>query len=205
MFAMTHAGRNERDRWNQRYAEKGWSEDPSPWLVANVDLLPEPGRALDIAGGTGRNALWLAERGWDVTIADVSDVALAFATERAGRLNVAIRTEHVDLSADPLPAGPWDVLLLFHFLERVLFTRVTSVLRPGGVLIGSLATVTNLERNPRPPRPFILDDGELPGLIRDLETLRYEECWADNHHDARFVARRPLDGTAGPHEHTHQP
>ncbi len=36
MFAMTHAGRNERDRWNQRYAEKGWSEDPSPWLVAKV-------------------------------------------------------------------------------------------------------------------------------------------------------------------------
>jgi tellurite methyltransferase len=195
---MTHAGRNERERWNQRYADKGWSEDPSPWLATNGDLLPEPGRALDIAGGTGRNAIWLASRGWDVTIADVSDVALAFATERGRNLGAPVHTLHVDLSEDSIPAGPWDVLLLFHFLERALFPKLASALRPGGVLIGSLATETNLERNPRPPRPFILDDGELPGLISDFETVRYEECWADNHHDARFVARRPLDG----HERT---
>lgn len=190
MSAMTHDGRNDREPWNERYTEAGWTEDPSPWLVANAELLPEPGRALDVAGGTGRNAIWLASRGWDVTVADVSDVALARAAERAATLDVLLRTERADLSTDPLPDGPWDVLLLFHFLERALFPQLASVLRPGGVLIGSLATVKNLERNRRPRRPFILDVGELPNLIRGLETLRYEEDWRDDHHEARFVAQR---------------
>lgn len=187
---MTHVESTERERWNERYTEAGWAEDPSPWLIANADLLPPPGRALDVAGGTGRNAIWLASRGWDVTVADVSDVALTLATERAATLDVALHTQRTDLGADPLPDGPWDVLLLFHFLERALFPRIASVLRPGGLLIGSLATVTNLERHKRPPRPYILDDSELPSLIHDLDTLRYEEDWRDDHHEARFVARR---------------
>lgn len=190
MSGMGHLERSDRERWNERYTEAGWAEGPSPWLIANADRLPKPGRALDIAGGTGRNAIWLASRGWDVTVADVSDVAITLAAERAAIVDVALHTQHTDLSAAPLPDGPWDAVLLFHFLERALFPQLASVLSPGGVLIGSLATVTNLERHERPPRPFILDVGELPTLIHDLETLRYEEDWRDDHHEARFVARR---------------
>jgi len=189
---MANIRRDDRVHWNQRYTERPWPDEPSPWLVANAELLPEPESALDVAGGTGRNAVWLASRGWDVTIVDVSDVALAMATNRAEMRHAALSTHLTDLSTDPLPEGPWDLIVLFHYLDRAILPALTAALRPGGVLIGALATVSNLERNPRPPLAYVLEDGELPALMGELELIRYEEGWQDDHHDARFVARRPL-------------
>ncbi|MFV1961702.1 MAG: class I SAM-dependent methyltransferase, partial [Acidimicrobiia bacterium] len=136
--------------------------------------------------------VWLASQGWDVTIVDVSDVALATATDRAEAVSAALRTQLMDLNSDPLPEGPWDLIMLFHYLDRALLPDLTAALRPGGVLIGALATVSNLERNPRPPLPYVLEDGELPALMGGLELIRYEEGWQDDHHDARFVAGKPL-------------
>jgi tellurite methyltransferase len=72
---------SDRERWNARYREEAAIPPPSPFLVGLDALLPRTGRALDVAGGPGRHALWLARRGLDVTLADVSDVAL----EVAGR------------------------------------------------------------------------------------------------------------------------
>jgi len=184
---------SDREHWNTRYSESPWPHDPSPWLVDNVTILPDASRVLDIAGGTGRNAIWLAKQGWDVTIADVSDVALEIAATRAHADDVAIHVDESDLTRGVLPHGPWDVLMVFHYLDRTLFKMFGSVLAAGGILIGALATVRNLERNARPPRPYLLDEGELPRLVRDLELVRYVEGWEDGRHDARFVARKPAD------------
>lgn len=186
----TNPGR-DRDHWNTRYGEQSWPVEPSPWLVANEALLPSVGAALDVAGGTGRNAIWLAQRGWTVTIADVSDVALAKASVRAGDDGLQVNTLLVDLTVDPLPDGPWNLIALFHYLDRDVFAAIARALAPGGILIGSLATIRNLERNPRPPLPYLLETGELPDLIRGIELVAYDEGWKDDHHDARFVARRP--------------
>jgi SAM-dependent methyltransferase len=181
---------SDRDHWNQRYTERPWPRDPSPWLVTNAELFTTPGRALDIAGGTGRNAIWLADRGWDVTITDVSNVAIDIALTRARSCDVTLSTVETDLAERHLPTGPWDAILLFHYLDRSLFRAFAGSLRPGGIVIGSLATVTNLERNERPPLPYLLNERELPGLVEGLELVAYDESWADGHHDARFVARR---------------
>ncbi len=192
MAHMATTDHADRDFWNRRYSEQPWSDDPSPWIVENAELLPEAGRALDVAGGTGRNAIWLARQGWDVTIADVSNVALTIALERAGALRASLLTHPTDLSNEPLPEGPWDLLMLFHYLDRAIFSHLGAALRPGGMLIGALATVTNLERNESPPLSYLLEDAELPGLMGSLELVRYEEGWQDDRHDARFVARKPL-------------
>lgn len=182
----------DRTHWNQRYAQEPWPEEPSHWLTTNAAILPPLGRALDVAGGTGRNALWLSQRGWDVTIVDVSDVALGLARERSIGHDVCLTTLHADLSSDPLPDGPWNLVMLFHYPDRDLFPQIESVLDTGGLVIGSLATATNLEHNERPPRPYLIEDGELPALLGDLKMLRYDEGWRDNRHNARFVARKPL-------------
>lgn len=179
-----------RDYWNQQYVERPWPKEPSPWLVANADLVPKPGHALDVAGGTGRNAVWLAQRGWDVTMADVSDLALSLATERAEAVHVELHASLLDLREEPLPDGRWDLILLFHYLDRELFPALASVLEPGGLLIGALATVANLERNERPPLPYLIEETELPALIGDFEIVRYEEGWQHDRHNARFVAQK---------------
>jgi 2-polyprenyl-3-methyl-5-hydroxy-6-metoxy-1,4-benzoquinol methylase len=154
-------------------------------------LLEPPGKALDVAGGTGRNALWLAGRGWDVTITDVSNVAIDLAVTRARSVGVSVHTLEADLARGQLPSGPWDVIMMFHYLDRSLFGALPSLLTNGGIVIGSLATAKNLERNERPPLPYLLEEGELPGLMSDLEFVEYDESWEGGHHDARFVARVP--------------
>jgi hypothetical protein len=110
---------------------------------------------------------------------------------RARSCDVALATLEIDLAENDLPGGPWDVIMVFHYLDRRLFSTFARLVQPGGIVIGSLATVRNLERNKRPPLPYLLDEGELPGLIDGLDLTNYDESWEDGHHDARFVARRP--------------
>jgi tellurite methyltransferase len=182
---------HDRAHWNRRFGDGHWPTEPSPWLTSNLDLLPAPATALDVAGGTGRNALWLATHGWDVTIADVSDVALTFAAARATELGLPLRTELVDLTISQVSSRPWNLILLFHYLDRTLFRKIEAILAPGGLFIGSLATVTNLERHERPPLPYLLQESELPSLLGDLELVAYEEGWQNDRCDARFIARCP--------------
>jgi 2-polyprenyl-3-methyl-5-hydroxy-6-metoxy-1,4-benzoquinol methylase len=184
--------RNDRERWNRRYAEGFGNNGPDPFLTSLDSLLPGSGTALDVAGGAGRNALWLAERGLDVTLADVSDVAVARAQERAAGAGLALQTIVTDLTGDPLPPGPWDLIVCIHYLHRELFPAMAAALAPAGLLVCSIATVRNRERHERPRPPFVLEEGELPGLVEGLEVVACEEGWFDDHHDARLVARRPV-------------
>jgi tellurite methyltransferase len=183
---------DDRERWNARYREARDAPGPSPFLAALDPLLPRRGRALDVAGGAGQNALWLARRGLAVTLADVSDVALARAAEAARAERLPLETVRVDLEESPLPAGPWELLLCTYFLHRPLFAAFPAALAPGGLLVFAHATRTNLERHPRPGPSHVLEDGELPTLVRGLEILRGEEGWLESgRHEARVVARRP--------------
>jgi SAM-dependent methyltransferase len=182
----------DRERWNARYAEEEAPATPAPWLAGLDALLPRRGRALDVAGGSGRHALWLARRGLEVTLADVSDVALERAARDARAEGLALATVQVDLESALLPPGPWDLILCVYFLHRALFPSLAAALAPGGVLVAAHATRTNLERHSHPGPRWLLEDGELPTLVRGLDVLRYEEGWLESgRHEARLVARRP--------------
>ena len=188
----------ERARWDARYRAEGPARRaPSPFLVSVAALLPtadggggrEPA-ALDIAGGAGRNAVWLAARGFAVTLADVSPVALELASAAAAAAGVALRVRAVDLERAPLPTGPFELIVSIDYLHRPLFATFPGALAPGGLLVVVQPTRRNLERHPHPSARFLLDEGELPGLVRDLDLVRYEEGWADDRHEARLVARK---------------
>jgi tellurite methyltransferase len=180
----------DRERWDRKYREGAGGSVPSPFLLSVADLLPTRGRALDLAGGRGRHARWLAQRGLDVTLADVSAVGLALAREEAQKADVPIATLAIDLEREPPPEGPWDVVLIFHYLNRPLLARIPELLAPGGLFVFCQATVRNLERHPKPPRGYLLEEGELHGLVTGLEIIRYEEGWLEEgRNEARVVAR----------------
>ena len=94
--------------------------------------------------------------------------------------------------ADPLPAGPWDLILQFHYLNRRLFEAYGRLLAPGGRLVVIHPTMKNLERHPKPSARFLLEEGELAGLIPSgLEVLHLVEGWsAEGRHEAVLVAQR---------------
>jgi tellurite methyltransferase len=186
-----------RARWNARYADEA-PETPAAALVRRAELLPRHGRALDVAGGAGRNALWLAARGLDVTLVDVSDTGCALARERAAAAGVPLDVLRLDLGVDPLPDGPFAVIVVLHYLDRVVWRALPGRLAPGGTAFYVQATVRNLERHARPPRRFLLDEGELERFVatlveedRALEVVELTEGWTvEDRHEALAVLGR---------------
>jgi SAM-dependent methyltransferase len=186
---------DDRERWNQRWRARANAvhDEPSPWLVSLAPLLPQRGRALDVAGGAGRHAVWLARRGLDVTLVDISDEGLALAESAARAAAVPLTTVRADLDLDPdaLPPGPWDLIICFLYLDRPLLPRLAAALAPGGLFVFCQPTRRNLERHPLPRATHLVDEGEARSFAAGLDILAYEEGWSDEgRHVARLVARR---------------
>jgi tellurite methyltransferase len=182
----------DRERWNQRYQAGRGEVAPSSLFDSSSPLLPRSGRALDIAGGSGRHALWMARRGLSVTLAEVSDEAAALARASFARAGLPLEVALLDLEREPFPRGPWDLIAVAYYLYRPIFAAAAQALAPGGVLAVVHPTLRNLERNPRPSAPYLLREGELATLVLGLELLRCDEAWRDDgQHEAWLVARRP--------------
>ncbi len=121
---------------------------------------------------------------------DTSEVAIALAAERAGEAGVDVTLVHSDLTAATLPDGPWDLVLIVHYLQRDLFSPAIELLADDGLIAFSVATVRNLERRERPSLPYLLQEGEAPSLVDGLRILHYAEGWSiEDRHEARVVAR----------------
>jgi tellurite methyltransferase len=180
------------EHWDRRWAEGRHSDGlPPDWVEEIDEFRAAGGRALDLAGGAGRVALWLARRGFRVTLTDFSSVALSRCVEEARAAGLEIEALELDLESAPLPAGPWDVIACFHYLQRDLFAGMREALTPGGLLVAEIATRRNLERHERPSGRFLLEPHELLGLLAPLELIYYREGWFEDHCVARGVARRP--------------
>lgn len=129
-----------REDWNRRYAEREllWSAEPNRRFAEEVAAL-EPGRALDLGCGEGRNAVWLAERGWRVTGVDFSEVALAKAARLAEDRDASVDWVLADLLDYRPPARRFDLVALLYLQlpapERTLVLgRAAAAVAPGGRL-----------------------------------------------------------------------
>jgi SAM-dependent methyltransferase len=135
-------------------------------------------------------ACWVARRGLDVLAVDVSPVGLDLARARAEQSGLTIETRALDLHTEPLPADSFALVTCLGYLQRSLFPALRAVLAPQGVLVCGIPTVRNLERHPRPPADFLVEEGELRELVAPLEVLYYREGWIDDRCVARVAARR---------------
>ena len=184
----------DRDKWNDRYTQRSRNsaELSSEVIITALPYLSKEGKAIDIAGGTGRNSLQILAAGYEVTVADISQVGLKIAEQEYAKIGVSLDTLEIDFEEEPLPVGPWNVILQVCFLERKLFPQFASALAPGGLLIIAQPTLKNLEQHEKPPRAFLLEEAELENKFPELETLHYSEAWRMNRrHEAHLIARRP--------------
>jgi SAM-dependent methyltransferase len=126
----------DRDRWNRKYAAADACGEMAPAAVLEAELHRLPmGRALDLACGPGRNALYLAGKGYEVIGIDISDVALAKAGAEAHARGLDIRWIEADLDAYELPAASFDLITCINFLDRRLFIEIPRALRHGGAVV----------------------------------------------------------------------
>ena len=181
----------DRRKWDSKYrASEGLARKPSAFIDSIAHLLPKQGAALDVAGGAGRHAIWLAKRGLRATLVDISAEALVQAGREAAAAGLELTTIAADLDTDALPTGPWDVIVSVDFLWPPVFRVAHTLLAPGGLLVYEQPTRKNLERHSSPSERFLLVDGALPVLVGSLEILQYTEGWIDDRHVARLLARR---------------
>ena len=187
------------ERWDAKYAD--WDEPgaPSDFVIGHAELLSDSSTAVDLAGGTGGTALWLAAQGIVTTLVDVSGRALEIARGAAAERGLPLQTMHADLEAEPLPTAAelgseqgWDAIVCANFLHRPLLGALRHMVAPGGLAFVQIATVHNLLYNERPGRPFLVEQGELPALCSGLHPVSFEEGWFGHRHEARLVARRPV-------------
>ncbi len=175
------------DDWDRRYAgtELVWSAGPNRLFAAEVAELA-PGRALDLACGEGRTAVWLAEQGWDVTAVDFSAVALEKAQAIAERRGVAPRFVLADL-VDYLPAPQaFDLVALLYLQLRaaelqIVLSRAAAAVAPGGtfLLIGhDLANLTEGYGGPR-DASVLYGAADVTASLPRLEVVRAERVLRD--------------------------
>ena len=172
-----------RIRWNYLLTDsvaraRMFNEKPNALLVETVQSL-KPGTALDADMGEGRNAIYLAQQGWQVTGVDVAEKALAYAQARAQKLGVSLTTEVADMAKYDWGTNKWDLIVLSYAGGREYAARVQKALKPGGIVVLEafhMDATRTLQVVDGDYRVFFKTD-ELKKLYRDagLQIVRYEE------------------------------
>jgi SAM-dependent methyltransferase len=165
-------------RWDRQHAAGHGSDHASGFLkeILLSDSWPIPrGRALDIATGKGRNAIFLAEQGFDVVAIDVSPVALDEARQRAAGKSSSISWQQADLERIQLPEATYDLVVDFNYLQRSLIPQIKAALKPGGHAIFETYLIgQEILGHPKNPA-YLLRHNELLELFRDFRVLCYRE------------------------------
>ena len=148
---------------------------PAQFLVENIEILPR-GRALDVAMGSGRNAIYLAKMGFQVEGVDASHEAAEEALARAREEGVSIQIRVEDLEKIPyFEEGVYDLVICFNYLQRSLIPQMKNWVKPGGMLVYETFIVDQV-RFGKPLNPdHLLRHNELLHTFRDFRVLRYRE------------------------------
>ena len=191
--------------WDERYRRgEHASIAPSRLLVRVADMLATNGgrRALDIACGAGRHAIFLAERGWQVTAVDASPVGIELTKQRARERGVTVETIVANLERGEFTITPdaYDLICVFYYLQRNLFPHIRAGVHPGGTVVAAIH-LTDESPDARPMNPaFLLQPGELSAEFQRWEITHYHESQLldddpGEHHrrTAEIIAQRPLE------------
>jgi tellurite methyltransferase len=172
------------------------ASSPSRFLVENIDLLP-PGRALDVAMGSGRNAVFLAKKGFDVEGVDNSRESIEKALEFAKQAGVSIWTQEADLAQIPyFEEEAYDLVICFNYLQRSLLPQMRNWVKPGGMLVYETFIIDQASFG-KPQNPdYLLRHNELLQAFKDFRVLRYREGIIDGSKAvASLLAQKvPLSG-----------
>jgi len=167
----------EQQQWDERYREQGGAGVLTPTLVLtqNAHLLPDAGTALDLACGRGANAVFLAQRGLQVSAWDYSAVAIEQLEQYAQQYSIKLLAEVRDVVSDPPAKQSFDIIVVSRFLERSIIPQLSAALKPQG-LIFYQTFITEKSPAIGPNNPdYLLQANELLALFAGLRIRVYRE------------------------------
>lgn len=170
--------RSDKKRWDEKFKGRKYAlgTEANPFLKRYLHLLPK-GRALDIAAGEGKNAVFLAQNGFDVEAVDISKIGLNKARKLAKAKGVRIKTHIADLDHFPMEKEQYDLITDFYFLDRRLIPRIKRALKKGGGVIFEtyLAEHLALGLEGTMNSKYLLKPNELLKLFKKFRILYYRE------------------------------
>ena len=164
----------DRERWNAKHAAGRGGHGANVRLIMYRDRLA-PGRALDVAAGSGENASILALAGWSVVACDLSDEAIARMRRRSGELKADLEVVQADATQLPFRPGSFDAVICTYFLDRDAARRLPLLLKPGGTLFFMTHLVGHQKYIPELPTQYCLEPGEVKTLFPTLSPLLHRE------------------------------
>ena len=149
--------------------------EPAQFLVEHIKLLPK-GRVLDVAMGSGQNAIYLAKMGFEVEGVDILPEAVSSALESARKVGITIRAQTANLESNYyIEKDAYDVIICFNYLQRSLIPQIKDGLRKGGMVVYETFIVDQAQWG-KPKNPdYLLKHNELLDMFRDFRCLRYRE------------------------------
>jgi tellurite methyltransferase len=185
--------------WDERYAKREHINDqPHPLITKFVSDFPA-GSALDVACGLGRHAVWLAERGWQVTAVDSSAVAMQILEEHSRGAGLSLNLVTADLERDAfvIERESYDLIVVCNYLQRDLFPSIKAGAHVGGIVIATIPMVDN-DPNIKPMNPaYLLNPGELRAEFTGWDVIHSFEGKLPNtgqRATADIVARKNVGG-----------
>jgi tellurite methyltransferase len=168
----------DQKRWDGRFRGKGFAlgKEANSFLRRHINLLPK-GKALDIATGEGRNAVFLAQHGFDVDAVDISAMGLKKAKKLAKEMGVKINTFLTDLDSYQIEKEKYDLIANFYFLKRRFIPKMKHGLKKGGRVIFETFTLEQRMLGTGGPRraKYFLKPNELLKVFKDFRVLFYRE------------------------------
>jgi cyclopropane fatty-acyl-phospholipid synthase-like methyltransferase len=170
--------------WNEGFGEPGfmYGDQPNDFLKANALTLKPGGKILCLAEGEGRNAVYLATKGFDVTCVDFSESGLKKTQQLAETHGVSVCTECADLSQYEIEHEAWDgiVMIFGHFNEALrasLYPRIRIGIKPGGTLLMEVYTKDQLSFGTGGPKTieYLYDKQELEAAFSDFSSVLIQE------------------------------
>ncbi len=168
-----------KDQWDKRYSRPSFVFGKSPvrFLAENYEYIPYEGTVLDMGMGEGRNAVFLAQKGYRVTGVDISSVGVKKAYMLAEEFGVKFKGVVASLNDYKIVPASYDAIICFYYVDRSLIEKMKTWLKPGGIIMYEAYT-TNQVKNKKSPEynpDYYLKEQELLTMFPGMRVLKYEE------------------------------
>jgi len=185
---------DSKTQWDEKYSRPTfiYGKSPVPFLAENYQYIPFEGSVLDMGMGEGRNAVFLAQKGYKVTGIDISSVAVKKSYLLAQEFGVKIKGVVASLSDYKIPPASFDAIVCFYYVDRSLVEKIKSWLKPGGILIYEAHTTREKAKNKtqKNDEETYLKEQELLKLFSGMRVLKYEEPLHEKEFRSSIILRK---------------
>lgn len=195
LLSGVRRNKDSKSFWDKKFSNRKYlyGKTPAKFLAQNYEYIPAGGIVLDMGMGEGRNAVFLARKGYKILGIDISSVAVKKARRLAREFGVRIDSVIASLDKYKIPKASFDAIICFYYVDRKLTNRMLTWLKPGGIIIYESNTILQRTRksggNKYDPR-FLLGEGELLEMFPNTRLLKYEEPLHKENFTASAILRK---------------